>query len=197
MQPLVAAGTEPPLSADRAPEPERRLVLLAIAGDAAAFEGLVVRHQRWLHALMWRQCGDAALAADLAQMAFLKAWRQIGGLRSPEAFRAWLRRIAQNLLVDAMRRGGVARGDASGGVGQFDSHPPHETDVLATVDLQRAVARLTFAQRSCIVLAYGEGLGHGEIAELLSLPLGTVKSHINRGLAALRVILGPGKFDEP
>lgn len=188
---MAAARAEPPLN-HGSPDSDGRTVLLAIAGDEAAFETLVSQHQQWLFSLLWRQCGEAALAADLTQAAFLRAWRQIGSLRSHEAFRAWLRRIAQNLLVDAARR----RSSAAGQAPDVPDHPAaqssFEAEIVARVDLERALARLRFHQRSCLVLAYGEGLSHAEIAELLALPLGTVKSHIARGLAALRADMDEG-----
>jgi RNA polymerase sigma-70 factor (ECF subfamily) len=90
------------------PDDEVRLVLLAMAGGEAAFRVLVARHQAGVRALMRRTCGDAALADDLAQEAFLKAWLNIGKLRAPEGFAAWVRRIAVNAAIDAARRRGPA-----------------------------------------------------------------------------------------
>lgn len=167
---------------------ERRTVLLAISGDTAAFGALVRRHQAWVRSLLRRSCGDAALAEDLAQATFLQAWRQLHSLRDPDAFRAWLRRIAINRLVDAVRRRTIV-------TESFADEAPHEhgpapdVDIVARIDLDHALGRIGLAQRTCIVLAYGEGMSHGEIAASLDIPLGTVKSHIARGIVALRTFM--------
>ncbi|WP_293903558.1 sigma-70 family RNA polymerase sigma factor [Phenylobacterium sp.] len=169
-------------------DPERRTVLLAAGGDLAAFTRLVRDHQGYIAGLLRRACGDATLAEDLTQLTFLKAWRRLGSLRDPDAVRLWLRRIALNLLTDAMRRGTVptvAFHDELAHVGQ----PSPESALLHGLEIDRALERLATAPRTCIVLAYGEGMSHGEIAAALKLPLGTVKSHIARGLATLRQIL--------
>lgn len=169
-------------------DPERTRVLLAASGDIAAFTRLVRDHQGYIGGLLRRACGDAALAEDLTQMAFFKAWRRLGSLRDPDAFRTWLRRIALNLLTDAMRRGSIAAVTFHDEIAQA-AQPSPEPALLRGLAIDRALARLAIAPRSCIVLAYGEGMSHGEIAAALRLPLGTVKSHITRGLATLRLIL--------
>lgn len=171
-----------------AADQERRTVLLAISGDTAAFGALVRRHQAYVRSLLRRSCGDAALAEDLAQATFLQAWRQLASLRDPDAFRAWLRRIAINRLVDAVRRRSIVTESF------VEEAPPEhgrapDLAIVSRIDLDHALGRIGLAQRTCIVLAYGEGMSHGEIAAALGIPLGTVKSHIARGLAALRAWL--------
>lgn len=163
---------------------DRRTVLLAISGDLGAFNVLVARHQSYLRALLNKSCGDPALADDLAQVAFLKAWDQLHSLRDPGSFRPWLRRIALNALIDASRRstGIVEKWDDDADTGL----QPPRCSIEERVDLDRALSLLSIPQRTCIVLTYGEGMSHSEIASVLDLSLGTVKSHVRRGLAALR-----------
>ena len=166
---------------------DRRAVLLAISGDEAAFTELVRTHQGYIGALLMRACGNAALSEDLTQAAFLQAWRQMRTLKNPEAFRSWLRRIALNLLIDAIRRGAMAEGNID--VVDAATLPSPEAAIARGLDLEGALARLSPAQRACTILAYGEGMSHSEIAAALNMPPGTVKSHISRGIAMLRARL--------
>jgi len=166
------------------------VVALAITGDTPAFEELVRRRQAPTRALLRRLCGDAALADDLAQETFVNAWRALDTLRHPAAFGGWLKRIAVNAWLQHQRRAGAPLLDLAT---VEDREPTRETSVAGRVaaarDLDAALARLTPAQRSCVVLTYAEGLSQSEVAEHLGLPLGTVKSHVARGAAALRAQL--------
>jgi RNA polymerase sigma factor (sigma-70 family) len=163
------------------------LVALAASGDREAFSELVWRRQSWLRNLLRRLSRDAALADDLAQQVFLKAWCSLPQLKSPAAFGGWLRRMAVNTWLAEVR---AARPEAA------DFDPEELADSAAYLacaaeqqDLDRALARLACDERLCVVLAYNEGMSHGEISEATSLPLGTVKSHIRRGAERLRVLL--------
>ena len=134
---------------------------------------------------MRRCCGDATLADDLAQQVFLQAWRKIASLRQPNRFGPWLKRLAINVWLQHVRTNDTLR-DADDYTdvesGQHDANG-------VSLDLNRALAALAGPVRLCIVLSYHEGMTHGEIAELTSLPLGTVKSHIRRGTQRLQELL--------
>jgi RNA polymerase sigma-70 factor (ECF subfamily) len=169
------------------------LVGLARTGDRAAFAELVARRQVWIRNLMRRCCGDATLADDLSQQAFLQAWRHIGRLQEPGRFAAWLKRIAINAWLQQLRSNDPLRHaadadelehgrDASPGIG---------------IDLDRALATLAEPVRLCVVLSYHEGMTHAEIADMTGLPLGTVKSHIRRGSDRLRELLSSYIDDSP
>ena len=165
---------------------ERAVLALAIGGDAAAFSELVRRRQSWLRNLLRRLCRDPALADDLAQQAFLQAWRSLRTLRSANAFGAWLRRLAINTWRAHMRVGTVALTEDA----EVDEPPSADSGMSGEqVDLDRALSRLSGDERLCIVLAYSEGMSHSEISEATGLPLGTVKSHIKRGAERLRALL--------
>lgn len=164
---------------------DTRTVLLAISGDMAAFAALVRSHQSYVLTLLRRSSGDNALTEDLTQATFLKAWQQLATLRDAGAFRAWLRQIALNTLVDAARRGKIMTEELTENTAAAEPMAS-KVDALERLDLDRALDRLAYAPRTCIVLAYGEGMSHAEIADALDIPLGTVKSHIGRGLARLR-----------
>jgi RNA polymerase sigma-70 factor, ECF subfamily len=171
---------------------EAALVALAIFGEDAAFSELVRRRQSWLRNLLRRLCRDPALADDLAQQAFIQAWKSIRTLKSPDAFGAWLRRLAVNTWLAHIRSpshhdAASLRTDAHADTGWTE--PADTLAVGEQLDLDRALARLSAHERLCIVLAYNEGMSHGEISEAASLPLGTVKSHIKRGAEQLRTLL--------
>jgi RNA polymerase sigma factor (sigma-70 family) len=166
---------------------EAVVVALAMHGDRAAFTELVARRQSWLRNLLRRLCRDPALADDLAQQVLLQAWRSLPALESVAAFGAWLRRLAINAWL-AQRRAA-----APPGVPLDPEEPAHAAPYLPAcgerLDLDRALAQLPRAERLCVVLAYGEGMSHGEISAATALPLGTVKSHIRRGAERLRALL--------
>ncbi|MFL6603857.1 MAG: RNA polymerase sigma factor [Steroidobacteraceae bacterium] len=165
---------------------ERAVLALAMCGDAAAFSELVRRRQSWLRNLLRRLCRDPTLADDLAQQVFLQAWRSLRNLRSANAFGAWLRQLAVNTWRAHLRVGAApvtADVDADATVAT-ESRTPGEQ-----LDLDRALSRLSGDEKLCIVLAYSEGMSHGEISDATGLPLGTVKSHIKRGAERLRTLL--------
>jgi len=165
---------------------EISLVALAMSGDDSAFGELVRRRQGAIRRLMGQLSGDWALADDLAQEAFLQAWRKLRTLRSPGAFGGWLRRIAVNVFLPHIRRADAAIQDSE----RVASYPAVDNgDSSIKMDLEKALAQLRPDERLCVVLAYGERMSHSEIRAATGLPLGTVKSHITRGSARLRQYL--------
>ena len=166
---------------------EATVVALAKDGDVRAFEELVKRRQSWLRNFLRRVCGNNALADDLAQQVLLKAWRSLGGLKTNRAFGAWLRRMAVNAWVEQARRHDPL--DALDANSNEPIDPVGTQSVAEGVDLQRALSALPAPVRLCIVLSYSEGMTHSEISEATRLPVGTVKSHISRGLDRLQKIL--------
>lgn len=174
--------------------PEAMIVSLACTGDRSAFAELVRRRQSSIRNLMRRCCRDMVLADDLAQQVFLQLWQKIHTLKQANAFAAWLRRLAVSVWLQHLRKDDALRGaseldDEEIEMGQRDSGS-------VTMDLDQALATLSNAVRLCIVLSYHEGMSHVEIADAMELPLGTVKSHINRGTKRLQKILAAYK-DEP
>jgi len=163
---------------------EALLAGLARTGDRDAFAELVRRRQSWIRGLMRRLCHHAALGDDLAQQAFLQAWRRIGKLRQPQQFGAWLKRIAVNCFLQEVRRRDVLA-DAEAEADP-DRAPGPDAAAGVDLDLARALAGLSAKERLCVVLAYHESQTHAEIADLTGMPLGTVKSHIRRGTERLR-----------
>jgi RNA polymerase sigma-70 factor (ECF subfamily) len=168
------------------------VVALARLGNAPAFEELVRRRQSWLRYVLRRLCGDAALADDLAQQAFLSAWRGISRLRESQAFGAWLKRLAVHAWLDHVRRHDpLDSGTPDADETDMDSTsaPTALVPMDAAIDLDRALATLPPHARLCIVLSYAEGMSHREIVDVTGFPLGTVKSHVRRGIEQLRRVL--------
>ena len=166
---------------------EAVVVALAMGGDRNAFSELVWRRQSWLRNFLRRLCRDPALADDLAQQVFIKAWHSLPQLRSVAAFGSWLRRLAINTWLAEARVSTPAESHY-----EAQELPPAAVFLPAAaeqLDLDRALAQLTHTERLCVVLAYHEGMSHAEIGAATALPLGTVKSHVRRGSQRLRVLL--------
>lgn len=135
---------------------------------------------------------DEADARDAAQDTFVTAWRQIGRLRDPERFDAWLQRVAVNaarMTHRARRRRGV-REIPSSRVGAVADLPTTESPVEADARaLEAALGRLSIEQRSILALHHLEGRSLAELAEILAIPAGTVKSRLHTARQALHAAL--------
>ncbi len=163
------------------------MVALAMSGDSPAFCELVRRRQAHMRNLLRRLCRDAALADDLAQQVFIKAWRSLPNLRSVAAYAGWLRRLAINTWLEHLRAAGPATVELDPDELPGASCESRTSD--ERMDLDRALGALAPDERLCVVLAYSEGMSHGEISAATALPLGTVKSHVKRGSERLRARL--------
>ena len=165
---------------------EELVVALAQRGEREAFASLVRRHQAWLRGLLRRLSGNSTLADDLAQQAFLLAWRDIEKLRDAKKFGGWLRTLALNTWRKHQRRDDpLAVSSAMAAAPE----PASDGQQGLARDLDQALGQLKPDERLCIVLAHHQGMSHAEISAAIELPLGTVKSHIQRGAARLRELL--------
>jgi RNA polymerase sigma-70 factor, ECF subfamily len=147
--------------------------------DEAAFERLVMRYQSRIRNWMRQLAHDHGTADDLAQEAFIRAWRSLASFDGRGKFASWLMKIAYNVyLQDARRRRRVTRLATT-----FSMHAPTEAvaEDPEVADLPRMLARLSDEERVAMVLCYAHGLSHSEIADVTEMPVGTVKSHIRRG----------------
>jgi RNA polymerase sigma-70 factor (ECF subfamily) len=169
---------------------ERQLVLQAQAGDHDAFSQLCAMKIGPLTALARLVLHDEYLAREAVQDALINAWRGIRGLRDPNRLDAWLRRT----LIRACY--GRARSQSDRGrieVQLTDSHrpelPSHTADIERRDRIARGLARLSPQQRAVLVLTYYLDLPLAEAAATLDIPLGTMKSRLNRASEALRAAL--------
>ena len=165
---------------------EAALVARAAAGDRAAFAALVQAHQGYLRKLLGRVCrGDQARADDLAQEAFVRAWRALPKFRGEARFRTWLTRLAYSAL--AAERPALPRVDEP--PPDLDAHSDFAPGADWRIDLDRALAVLSEPQRHALLLCYGADLSHAEAAQVLGWPLGTLKTQVLRAKARLRAQL--------
>lgn len=172
------------------PTSDETLIAQVLAvNDMAAFGDLVERYQdRVRRTLLRLTAGDQALADDLAQDTFMKAYDKLATYRGPDSFGPWLSRIATTQFLQLKRREGTAR-TALAELGSEDVQVTRQPEAAA-LDLDKALAQLKPDERTVVVLCFGEGMSHGEAAAATGLPLGTVKSHALRGRNKLRHILG-------
>lgn len=133
--------------------------------------------------------GQWALADDLAQETFLRAWRGMPRFRGEARFGTWLYRIAYNTYLMHQRANRVPTADEAPGSPE-DAAAPSGIDGVQQGELQRALQSLSLPEKAAIVHCYYLELSHAEAASVLGWPLGTVKSHVRRGLDKLRHQLG-------
>ena len=163
------------------------LANLAAAGDRRAFGELVRRHASGVRSLLRRMGAMPAEADDVAQDAFLSAFESVSEFRGEGAFAGWVKRIAARLYLRRMRR--EKRQALLAADSAAHELPPSVSDTATRLSLDQALNDLPPAERMAVTLCYGAGLSHTEAAEALNLPLGTVKSHVKRGLEKLRTRL--------
>jgi RNA polymerase sigma-70 factor (ECF subfamily) len=164
---------------------EAALAMRARAGSADAFGRLVQMHQQALRAFLRRL--SAADADDLAQEAFVFAWEHIDRFDPARPFRPWLFGIAWRKYRERKRSWLRLLKRESHAVSEETSFAP---DPGLKLDLVKAASTLPPEQRAAVLLCLGAEFTHAEAAEALALPLGTVKSHINRGREKLTALLG-------
>lgn len=161
------------------------LVDLAAAGGRREFGELVRRHASAVRGLLRRMGAQPALADDVAQDAFLLAFEKCAEFRGEGTFAAWIKRIAARLYLKRISK--EARYVAENAT----EEAAPAVDSIGRVDLDEALKSLNEVERLCVSLCHGAGLSHPEIAAAMNLPLGTVKSHVKRGLDKLRLRLQP------
>lgn len=163
--------------------------------DSRAFEILVRRHQQMVRYFLRQLTGwDEALADDLSQEVFLKAWRALARFQRKSKFSTWLCRIAYNAFISDRRRPqqAIDQGVNTPAVVEEPADDPG-VETVAQEDIHRdlalAMQALSAQQRSALHLFLHRQCTHQEIAQIMGLPLGTVKTLINRGRAKLQAEL--------
>ena len=181
---------------------DQEIVALAVVGREAAYRELIRRYERPVFSLILRMVRDRQLAEDLSQETFIKALNAIATYRPEFKFSSWIFKIANNAAIDQLRRRSVQTLSLDGAP---NATTPDEIEAtvlqvgdrsesaLAAIEarelgssIERAIGQLRPEYRSCILLRHVEGLAYEEIAQLLDLPLGTVKTYIHRARHELR-----------
>lgn len=199
---MPAGATPPPLSTLTDPQ----VIEEARRGSEAAYRELLSRYERPVFSLIFRMVRDREAAEDLAQETFIKILNNLDRYSPEFKFSSWLFKIANNLTIDHLRRRRVDTISIEGSpdaataesakatsiaVVSGDESPLEELESreLGTA-IERAIGKLRPEYRACIMLRHVEDKSYEEIAEIVKLPLGTVKTYIHRARHELRAALG-------
>jgi len=171
------------------PDEDSGLVRQARHGDEQAFEALYRRHRNRVHGIVWRLCGgDSALAEDILQEAFVRAWTKLNSFRGDSRFSTWLYRLAVNVALSD-RRIRVRRLERETALeGRAERTATGAKDVYAdkNMDLEQAIAKLPERARTVLVLFDIEGYSHAEIAEIADMAVGSSKAQLHRARKLIR-----------
>ncbi len=182
------------------------LVARALAGSADAFRLLVERYQRPVFSIIARMVGDPALAEDLAQEVFVKAYRKLGTFDPRRKLSSWLFKIAHNATIDHLRRGKLntvpLERTAADGEDSWETlraseaeGPERRAEVAQLVaGLEDALGRLKPSYREILLLRFQQGLAYHEIVEVTGIAMGTVKVRLHRARKRLAAELAAAGF---
>jgi len=172
--------------------------------EVARFEELVARYSRHVYAIAYRMAGNEADAKDLAQEAFIRVWRALRRIEPGAPLEGWLHRIVTNLYIDLLRRRPKVRLQSLDEPVATDSGemPRERADLNVDVErtvlgaaldrrVQEALLELSADLRMVVVLADVEGYAYEEIASMMGVPIGTVKSRLHRARRTVRDRLAP------
>jgi RNA polymerase sigma-70 factor, ECF subfamily len=192
--PRLASGR----SADHRQLGDEDLMALVRAGDSAAFSVVYERHRIVAFSLAYRMCGRRPAAEDVLQEAFLSAWRRASSYDPQRgSVRTWLLGIVHHRAVDALRRSGNdgrRRADVPVEEMELEADVHVDEDVIARERagaVRTAMSDLPPEQARVVELAYFSGFTHTEIAEMLGIPVGTVKGRMRLALVKLRTHFEP------
>lgn len=191
-------------SATSTADADALLIAECQAGSKDAFDRLITKYQRRVYTFAYRLTGNAEDAADVAADTFVRLYTSLGSFKGHSSFVTWLYRVVTNIYLDSRKRKRVRQTQSLDEVIDLeestvqrqyddDSPTPHEIAEQRerTAALQQAISSLPEFQRVMIVMYHVDGMAYEEIAEALQLPIGTVKSRLNRARLALRKKLEP------
>ena len=204
MHPQVGV-VDPRNLVERTLDPDSSLVSRCLRGDETAWEDLVRLHTRKVYALCYRFTGSGSEAQDLTQEVFLRVFKTVKTFRSAEgSFATWLSRVTRNLLIDHYRRTRQERVTDSieeqlpmleeAGAGASARPDTAVAGREASEILQATLQKLSPDLREAVILRDLQEMEYREIADVLQIPEGTVKSRINRGRAELARFLRKQKL---
>lgn len=183
---------------------DARLARRAAKGDSSAFEEIVDTYQHMIYNLCLTKLGNREDALDVSQDTFLRAYRAIGGFLGESKLSSWLYRICLNCLADHQRKKktNLSVEKDNNGYGGFDlpdtsdeSDPQNQTEKNERIRaVRQAIAALPDESREIIVLREYENYSYAEIAEMLGIEVGTVKSRLNRAREKIKNLLEQGNF---
>ena len=187
------------------PPDDKTLAAEAAAGRQRAFRELLQRYERPVFSLIYRMVRDRALAEDLSQETFIRAFRSIGKYNPSYKFSSWIFKIAHNLTIDHLRKKRIDTISLQGSrhamtedaqartqpvVESSDERPDaYVENIELGSEIEAAIGRLRPHYRTVTLLRHVEGYSYTEIAEIMDLPLGTVKTYIHRARLELKEAL--------
>ncbi|MEO8576574.1 MAG: sigma-70 family RNA polymerase sigma factor [Gemmatimonadales bacterium] len=199
---MPAGAATPPVSSLSDPA----VVAPARTGSEAAYRELLARYERPVFSLIFRMVRDRETAEDLAQETFIKVLNNIDRYSPEFKFSSWLFKIANNLTIDHLRRRRVDTISIEGAPDAVTAESARATSIAVVsagespleeleskelgTAIERAIGKLRPEYRACIMLRHVEDKSYEEIAEIVKLPLGTVKTYIHRARHELRAALG-------
>ena len=199
---MPAGAATPPLSTLSDPA----VVAQARGGSEAAYRELLTRYERPVFSLIFRMVRDRETAEDLAQETFIKVLNNLDRYSPEFKFSSWLFKIANNLTIDHLRRRRVDTISIEGAPDAVTAESARATSIAVVsagespleeleskelgTAIERAIGKLRPEYRACIMLRHVEDKSYEEIAEIVKLPLGTVKTYIHRARHELRAALG-------
>jgi RNA polymerase sigma-70 factor (ECF subfamily) len=168
--------------------PDEELVFQARQGNTPAFSQLVERYQDAIYTLVSRTLSDPVRAQDVAQEAFIRAWRALPGFQGQSKFSSWLYRIALNCCYSELRRRGVSAEtlEPEQWDGLKDTAGDFDVDVERRDLVERLLLRLPPMYRYIVTLHYLQGLDCQEISRITERPVGTIKAYLHRARSELR-----------
>jgi RNA polymerase sigma-70 factor (ECF subfamily) len=171
-------------------DPDSYLIQRCLNGDTQSFRQLYRRHQQRVRSILYQLCGTSLLD-DLVQEVFLRAWKGLPKLKQTAMFSTWLYRIAWNVATDQRRELAKGREQLQQIAQQTQTH--HTDQGLSNLHYQdlvrRGLEQLSLDHRSVLVLHDLEEVPQKEVAEILGIPVGTVKSRLFHARAAIREFL--------
>jgi len=181
-------------------------VVRALEGDESAYGELLERFRRPVFSLIYRMIGDREQAEDLAQESFVKAFNNLDSYNPSYRFSSWLFKIANNHAIDHLRRARLSTVSIHGSPHAVDAEREEETRIVLESrdespeqemlalelggEIEQAITRLRAEYRTAVILRHIENRPYEEIAEIMDVPIGTVKTFLHRARAELREMLG-------
>jgi RNA polymerase sigma-70 factor, ECF subfamily len=162
-----------------------QLIAAINGGDERAFEALYFRHRDWVTSLAYRFTGDNDLALDVLQETFLYLLRKFPGFMLTAQLKTFLYPAVKNLSI-AARRKAERHQSTESELAVLENEPSAEPMTAGAKDVEAVLANVSAEQREVLLLRFVDGLSLNEIAEVMDIPLGTVKSRLHNALAALR-----------
>ena len=194
-----------PLHLDFDTQTDKELAASAAAGNEGAFAELLGRYERPIFSLIYRMVRDRALAEDLAQEAFIRAFNAVSSYDPRYKFSSWIFKIANNHTIDHLRRHKLDTVSIDGSphartaqeeeqtrlvVASTDENPQEYVEHRELGDqIEQAIGKLRPEYRTAVLLRHVEGYTYDEISQIMDLPLGTVKTYLHRARGELKEML--------